>query len=175
MSSVRVLVGTRKGAFICESDESRKNWDIQGSLGGPIVRDKLWFFANFRDFGSHDDILGMWGNLNAGKANSWTYQADPNLKARNAVAATVTAARLTAQVTPRNKVGFFFDNQLRYVLSASIEPPAMTEIVTSQRFGSARNCSCARCSATPASGDCPVTGATPRCRVRAAPPRLPGT
>jgi hypothetical protein len=89
-----------------------KNWDVQASLGGPIFRDRLWFFGNYRDFGSHDDILGMWGNLNRGNPNSWTYVADPNLKARNAVSRTVTALRLTAQATPRNKVGFFFDNQL---------------------------------------------------------------
>jgi hypothetical protein len=89
-----------------------KNWDVQASLGGPIVRDRLWFYGNYRDFGSHDDILGMWGNLNAGNPNQWRYVADPNLKARNAVSRTVTALRLTAQATPRNKVGFFFDNQL---------------------------------------------------------------
>ena len=89
-----------------------KNWDVQGSLGGPILHDKLWFFGNYRDFGSHDDILGMWGNLNAGNPNAWNYVADPNLKSRNAVSRTVTALRLTSQVTPRNKVGFFFDNQL---------------------------------------------------------------
>ena len=89
-----------------------KNWDVQGSLGGPILRDKLWFFGNYRDFGSHDDILGMYANLNAGNANAWNYLPDQNLKARNAVSRTVTAIRLTAQVTPRNKVGFFIDNQL---------------------------------------------------------------
>ena len=89
-----------------------KNWDVQASLGGPVVRDRLWFFGNYRDFGSHDDILGMWGNKNAGNPNSWTYEADPGLKARNAVSRTVTAMRLTGQVTPRNKVGVFFDNQL---------------------------------------------------------------
>jgi hypothetical protein len=89
-----------------------KNWDVQGSLGGPIFRDKLWFFGNYRDFGSHDDILGMHANLNAGNPNAWTYLPDQNLKARNAVSRTVTAVRLTAQATPRNKVGFFFDNQL---------------------------------------------------------------
>ena len=89
-----------------------KNWDVQGSLGGPIMRDKLWFFGNYRDFGSHDDILGMYANLNAGNANSWTYAPDQNLKSRNAVSRTVTAVRLTAQATPRNKFGFFFDNQL---------------------------------------------------------------
>jgi photosystem II stability/assembly factor-like uncharacterized protein len=30
MSSVRVLVGTRKGAFVLTSDGKRQNWDIQG-------------------------------------------------------------------------------------------------------------------------------------------------
>jgi carboxypeptidase family protein len=89
-----------------------KNWDVQASLGGPFVRDKLWFFANYRDFGSHDDILGMYGNRNAGNPNAWTYVPDQSLKARNAVSRTVTAMRLTSQVTPRNKVGIFFDNQL---------------------------------------------------------------
>ncbi len=89
-----------------------KNWDVQASVGGPFLRDKLWFFANYRDFGSHDDILGMYANRNAGNPNSWSYLPDQNLKARNAVSRTVTAMRLTSQVTPRNKVGFFFDNQL---------------------------------------------------------------
>ena len=32
MSQVRVLVGTRKGAFILTSDAARKNWDIAGPL-----------------------------------------------------------------------------------------------------------------------------------------------
>ena len=32
MSSVRVLVGTRKGAFIFTSDEKREKWNIQGPL-----------------------------------------------------------------------------------------------------------------------------------------------
>src|SRR6266705_5680973 len=30
MSKVRVLVGTKKGAFILTSDASRKRWDVQG-------------------------------------------------------------------------------------------------------------------------------------------------
>ena len=30
MSGVRVLVGTRKGAFILTSDEKRQEWDISG-------------------------------------------------------------------------------------------------------------------------------------------------
>src|SRR6201993_725782 len=30
MSGVRLLVGTRKGAFVLTSDEARKDWDISG-------------------------------------------------------------------------------------------------------------------------------------------------
>ena len=30
MSGVRVLVGTKKGAFVLTADGKRKNWDVQG-------------------------------------------------------------------------------------------------------------------------------------------------
>ena len=36
MSGVRVLVGTRKGAFILTSDERREKWDIEGPLFGGL-------------------------------------------------------------------------------------------------------------------------------------------
>ncbi|MBS1721702.1 MAG: exo-alpha-sialidase [Armatimonadetes bacterium] len=34
MSKVRVLVGTKKGAFVCTSDGGRKNWNIEGPFFG---------------------------------------------------------------------------------------------------------------------------------------------
>src|SRR6516162_2433033 len=34
MSGVRVLVGTRKGAFILSSDGKRQRWDVSGPLFG---------------------------------------------------------------------------------------------------------------------------------------------
>jgi hypothetical protein len=34
MSSIRVLVGTRKGAFIITSDGARRNWNVEGPLFG---------------------------------------------------------------------------------------------------------------------------------------------
>src|SRR4051812_16379659 len=39
-----------------------KLWDISGAMGGPIKRDKLWFFANVRDFGNHTDVPGLYAN-----------------------------------------------------------------------------------------------------------------
>ncbi len=52
MTSVRVLVGTRKGAFILSSDESREKWDVSGPhfagweiyhmKGSPVDSDRIY-------------------------------------------------------------------------------------------------------------------------------------
>jgi hypothetical protein len=88
-----------------------KNWDINGSVGGPIKRDLLWFYANARDFGTHRIVPGAFGNLNAGDPTKWTYAEDHSQQVRNDSAETLGSIRLTAQITPRNKVGFFIDQQ----------------------------------------------------------------
>src|SRR5207244_9023384 len=84
-----------------------KNWDINGSVGGPLKRDLLWFYANGRDFGTHSVVPGAYGNANAGDPTKWTYVEDRSVQVRSANAQTIGSVRLTAQVTPRNKVGFF--------------------------------------------------------------------
>ena len=52
MSAVRVLVGTRKGAFVLTSDAKRESWDISGPhfagweiyhvKGSPVDPDRLY-------------------------------------------------------------------------------------------------------------------------------------
>ena len=52
MSGVRVLVGTRKGAFVLTSDGKRKHWKVTGPLfagweiyhvkGSPVDPDRLY-------------------------------------------------------------------------------------------------------------------------------------
>ena len=36
-----------------------KQWDFSSSLGGPVKRDKLWFFVNARTLGSYLTIPGL--------------------------------------------------------------------------------------------------------------------
>jgi len=88
-----------------------KNWDANFALGGPIVKDRLWFFNNVRSYGNHQDIPGLFGNKNAGDPTKWTYVRDDSVKGRAAAAKMIDAIRLTGQVTPRNKVGFYLDYQ----------------------------------------------------------------
>ena len=82
-----------------------KNWDTNFAMGGPIKRDRLWFFGNVRSFGSHTDVPGLYGNANAGNPNAFTYAEDRSIKARNANDKKIAAIRLTGQLTPEEQAG----------------------------------------------------------------------
>jgi hypothetical protein len=88
-----------------------KNWDIDGALGGPVKRDRLWFYFIARNFGQALSVPGMYANANAGNPNAWTYIPDQSLQARNDTSRRTVSARLTWQITPRNKLNLFWDDQ----------------------------------------------------------------
>ena len=91
---------------------TRKVWDFNLGIGGPIVKDRLWYYANLRDEGSERTVPGMFANKNAGDPTKWLYEADTTRPAVLAASYRVTALRLTAQATPRNKFAVFYDQQL---------------------------------------------------------------
>ena len=51
-----------------------KQWDETFGVGGPIKKDRLWYYATYRDEGQHRTIPGIFPNLNAGNPNTWEYQ-----------------------------------------------------------------------------------------------------
>src|SRR5688572_60958 len=88
-----------------------KMWDLNAAFGGPIKRDRLWFFATTRYQGTQRYVPGMFHNLNAGDPNLWTYEPDVSRQAISDGEWDNTSARLTWQATPRNKLNFFWDEQ----------------------------------------------------------------
>ena len=92
--------------------ETRKVWDFNLGIGGPVAKDRLWFYANLREEGSERTVPGMFANANAGDPTKWTYVADTSRPAVLAASYRITALRLTAQATPRNKFTVFYDQQL---------------------------------------------------------------
>ena len=88
-----------------------KNWDTSIALGGPIMRDRLWFFGVVRTFGNHNDVAGVYANANAGDPAAWNYVADRGVKARLAEDKKIAGVRLTSQLTARHKVSAFWDYQ----------------------------------------------------------------
>jgi hypothetical protein len=91
--------------------ETKKVWDFNLGIGGPIAKDRVWFYANLRDEGSERTVPGMFANRNAGDPNAWTYVADQSRPAMLAASYRITAVRLTTQPTPRNKFSVFYDAQ----------------------------------------------------------------
>ena len=86
-----------------------KSWDTNFALGGPIVRDRLWFYGNVRSDGTYQDVPRLFANANAGNPALWAYEPDPSVKVRNAQSNFITGVRTTWQATPRNKLGFYID------------------------------------------------------------------
>jgi hypothetical protein len=82
----------------------QKLFEVNPSFGGPIVRDKLWFFGTFRYLLSKQGVPSMWINKNAGNPNAWTYDPDKSQQAINDGLWKQGNLRLTYQATPRNKI-----------------------------------------------------------------------
>ena len=90
-----------------------KVWDVMGSAGGPLKKDKLWFFSSIRSFGVNANIAGMYYNKNAGDVTKWTYVPDPNRQALDDRHWLTGSTRLTYQASPRQKFTVFWDEQRR--------------------------------------------------------------
>jgi hypothetical protein len=88
----------------------QKVWDLNLGIGGPLLRDRLWFFGQIRDEGSYRTIAGMVANTNAGDPNLWTYVPDSSRPAVAAASFRTIALRLTGQVSS-NKFSVFWDEQ----------------------------------------------------------------
>jgi hypothetical protein len=86
-----------------------KTWDTNFALGGPIVRDRLWFYGNSRAVGTFQETQNQWANKNAGDPNLWTWAKDENVRVRNTNGKLVNSVRFTWQASQRNKLGFYID------------------------------------------------------------------
>ena len=100
------LSGANKGLQSNNSDDARtkglaapdslnKVWDFNVSEGGPIRKDKLWFFASYRDWGVYQYI-----------ANSFFKNGDQTIDDANIRSGVV---RLTTQLGAKNKVSAYLD------------------------------------------------------------------
>ena len=99
MSKVRVLVGTKKGAFILTSDDKRQAWDVQGPLfagwemyhlkGSPVDPNRIYASQSSGWFGQiiqrSDDGGKTWttpdgspepGEFPVGISNKFSYEGD---------------------------------------------------------------------------------------------------
>jgi photosystem II stability/assembly factor-like uncharacterized protein len=87
MSGVRVLVGTRKGAFILTSDEKREKWDVSGPhlsgweiyhlKGSPVNPDRIYASQSSGWFGQTMQRSDDGGKTWETTGNQFNYIGDP--------------------------------------------------------------------------------------------------
>ena len=86
-----------------------KQWDETFGVGGPIKKDRLWYYATYRDEGQHRTIPGIFPNLNAGDPTKWEYSPDTSREARGAESFQLASVRFTVQASERNKFNVHWD------------------------------------------------------------------
>ena len=80
-------------------------------VGGPIKRDRLWYFGTVRHQTDVAYVTNMWANRNAGNGNAWTYDPDYDRRATNDNWYANGSLRFTWQVSQRHKLTAFWDEQ----------------------------------------------------------------
>ena len=83
-----------------------KVWEVNPMAGGPISRDRLWFYLTYRESYAENTIPNMWFNKNAGDPTQWLVDFDLNRQAFNDTRVRNYIGRVTWQVSPRNKINF---------------------------------------------------------------------
>src|ERR1043166_1232934 len=86
-------------------------YDFNAAVGGPILKDKLWYFMSIRQQGSRRDILNVYYNNNAGDPTKWSYAPDFNRPAFYDRQWENYTPRITWQASQRNKFTFSWDEQ----------------------------------------------------------------
>ncbi len=112
---------------VTATTSTTEQWDVNPSVGGPIMRDKLWFFGSYRTWGAAQAV-GIPYNLTP---TAWTYTPDPaRPRGENRVTDRSYYARLTWQASQRNKIGFLFDWQPHYIFNRDIIGTVSPEATT---------------------------------------------
>ncbi|MEO8137435.1 MAG: carboxypeptidase-like regulatory domain-containing protein, partial [Betaproteobacteria bacterium] len=78
-----------------------RTWDVSPSLGGPIAKDRSWFYFTYRNWGSDGNYANIF------------YDSDPTREAENPNRLWDANLRLTTQISKRNKLNVYYDRQGR--------------------------------------------------------------
>src|SRR5688500_18819005 len=111
-----------------------KNWDFNPGFGGPIRRDKIWFFASGRHQGAYLFAPGIFYNNNENDPTKWNY--DPDLARPASLEKTWLDAQLrtTFQLNQKNKLGVTYQNQVFCACHDAISATTAPEAAVDRRF-----------------------------------------
>ncbi len=126
---------TLAAAGLRTPDSTIKIWDTQASLGGPIKRDKLWFFVTNR-YNGGDFLIGNSAYRDQSQCTDLERKYDCQGVDDNWIESAV--GRLTYQATPKNKIAGFYSRENKFrghrEIAAGVSPEATTPQVTNLSY-----------------------------------------
>jgi hypothetical protein len=96
-----------------EPNEMKRAYDINPSVGGPLLADRLWFYASARWQQNQNYIAGLYYNANEGDPTRWDYVEDRSRRGFCSLEQNGVNSRFTWQAAQRHKFGLYLDNQSR--------------------------------------------------------------
>jgi hypothetical protein len=110
-------------------------WDINPSVGGPIVRDRLWFHYTFRHWGVNKTVADSYFDADP---SPYVYTPDFNRRGIDDGHIVSNAGRISWAATAKDKISVYHDTQRKYRnhwgISATIPPEAAGVQVTPTSF-----------------------------------------
>jgi len=105
------LTGDLRAIGLTQTPGIIRSYDASGSFGGPIRKDRLWFYGSYRNLDTQTAMEGITANANAGDASRWDWVGSP-INARLVQDRQMIIGRLTGQVG-RNRISFNSEYQHR--------------------------------------------------------------
>ena len=87
-----------------------KIWDVDPAAGGPLIKDRLWLFSSFRNWGTYNTVAGSYLD----KSFTELFYQPTTTVNDFPVWHDSAVARLTTQVSEKNKVNLYYDWQYTY-------------------------------------------------------------
>src|SRR5262245_26503897 len=116
-------------------DEIQKIWDVNPQVGGPIMKDKLWFYYTFRHWGSEKTKTDAYFDLDP---SPFRYVADTSRKGLDDGHIVSNAVRVSWAASSKDKISVYHDQQHKYRnhwgIAANIPPEAAGVQVTPISF-----------------------------------------
>ncbi|HTM02483.1 MAG TPA: TonB-dependent receptor [Vicinamibacterales bacterium] len=107
------LMAPTPGPNLRETPGVIKGYDANVSYGGPIVRNRLWFYGSYRKLNTETAVEGIVGNQNAFDLSRWDWAADPSLTSRRSAGRSIYIGRMSAQPAQKHRVTVNWEHQVR--------------------------------------------------------------
>jgi len=96
--------------------------DFNPAFGGPILKDKLWFFTSFRSMIADNYVGGMFYDPDYATPNSFVVHLDTSRRVSNDAIWNLGEGRVTWQANPKNKIGIAFTKEHQCKCPEFIQP-----------------------------------------------------